>query len=213
MHNEPKPLILIHGLLRTKYSLWFLGQSLKKFGFKPYLFGYRSRKGTIDSHAKSLRDFIIKNDLSSTPLYFVNHSLGSIVLRQFAAKYASDFKLVRAVDLGPPHQGSSTAKTLSKFKIIRSFLGPSFMELTSLEAPGVSPKIEHGVIAGQIKLRSGYYGTMKGENDGVVSVEETHLAGQKDHITVPATHSLLMYKRSVIKLVLNFLEHGNFGNI
>lgn len=211
MEKELKPLILIHGLLRTKYSMWYLGQALRKFGYKPYLFGYKSLKGTIDSHAKELREYIIQNKLTQGPLYFVTHSLGGIILRQFSAKHASDLQLFRAVNLGPPHKGSITAKALSKFRIIRLFLGPSFMELTSINIPGPCGNLEIGVIAGRVNLRRGLYGVLKEENDGVVTVNETIIVGIKEHIIVTGTHSLLMYKTSVTKLTAQFLDTGKFS--
>jgi hypothetical protein len=49
-------------------------------------------------------------------------------------------------------------------------------------------------------------------NDGTVSVENTKLAGMRDHITLPATHPLIMRNKQVIKQVLVFLRSGRFSH-
>jgi hypothetical protein len=41
-------------------------------------------------------------------------------------------------------------------------------------------------------------------------VEETKLPGARDFAVVPVYHSFIMTDRRVLKMTLNFLEHGYF---
>ena len=49
-----------------------------------------------------------------------------------------------------------------------------------------------------------------GASDGRVSVENTKLAGMKDHMTVPATHTFIMESTEVHDQIVHFLERGIF---
>jgi hypothetical protein len=210
MAEDLKPLILIHGLLRTKYSMWYLGQKLKPYGFKPLLFGYPSLQKEIASHSKRLREFIRTENLEDKPLYFVTHSLGSIVLRHLSIFHGDNLNLVRAVHLGPPHRGSKTASVLARIPLVSKIMGPSFRQLTGLNLPSLPPTPAVGIIAGLIPLRRGYYGVMESDNDGVVEVCETMVEGQQDHVIVKGTHSLLTYNKAAIEKAALFLTSGSF---
>jgi triacylglycerol lipase len=210
MEEDLKPLILIHGLLRTKYSMWYMGERLRKYGFQPYLFGYKSLKNPIATHSAELRDFIVENNLQDSPLYFLTHSLGSIVLRHLSIFNGDKFQLVRAVHLGPPHTGSRTARALMKVPLLGTLLGPSFRELANLNLPTLPDAPSVGVIAGKIKLNRGYYGVMTGENDGVVEISETLIDGVYCHKIIPGTHSLLPYNKAALEEAALFLLYGKF---
>ena len=46
--------------------------------------------------------------------------------------------------------------------------------------------------------------------DGTVSVSRTHLAGMKDHLVVPHTHTFIMNSTRVAREIIHFLRHGLF---
>lgn len=190
--------------------MWYLGQKLKSHGFIPYLFGYPSLRQDISHHSKSLREFIRKEGLQDKPLYFVTHSLGSIVLRHLSIFYGDELNMIRAVHLGPPHQGSRTALALAQLPLVSKIMGPSFRELTELTLPPlpISPSV--GIIAGLVPLKRGYYGVMESDNDGVVEVSETMVEGVREHVIVSGTHSLLTYNKAAIQKAALFLVSGSF---
>jgi hypothetical protein len=53
-------------------------------------------------------------------------------------------------------------------------------------------------------------GIIAAARDGKVSLENTHLAGETDHLIVPGRHTFIMYRRDVREQVLTFLQTGRF---
>ncbi|MDZ4785899.1 MAG: alpha/beta fold hydrolase [bacterium] len=202
--------VLIHGLARSKYSMWYLAKKLNRQGFATILFGYPSRSENISTLVEILHQFIKQKKLSDKQIYFVTHSLGSIIAKRFVSKYSDHFNFKRAIHLGPPHRGSQTANFLKRFWLIRKLMGPAFIELSELVSLKDDPKIETGIIAGIIPFKKGYYFCLDSSNDGIVTVDETKLPGSKDHTTIKGSHSFLMYQSKVINLTLEFLKTGSF---
>ena len=52
---------------------------------------------------------------------------------------------------------------------------------------------------------------LAGPDDGKVTVSSTHLANESAHITVPHSHTWLMWRRSVLTEVRAFLSTGRFS--
>jgi hypothetical protein len=84
-------------------------------------------------------------------------------------------------------------------------------ESVSVWAGDVTDRHEVGVIAGTKSIGLGkLFASFDGENDGTVAVAETQLAGIKDHICLPISHSGLVVSRDVITQTATFLERGEF---
>ena len=49
------------------------------------------------------------------------------------------------------------------------------------------------------------------ESDGTVSVASAQVDGMRDFVTVPASHSFIMYSNLAIDLTLEFLRSGRFA--
>ena len=62
--------------------------------------------------------------------------------------------------------------------------------------PGI--ETEFGVIAGGVSDVKGYNPWIVGDDDGVVSVGETHLQGERDFLIINALHSTLLNSRCYI---------------
>ena len=152
---------------------------------------------------------------------FVAHSLGNIVVRHYLGDQSDpqhgrrpDGRIRRFVMLGPPNQGSIAATTLADNMIFRYAAGPSGQQLgaqwAQIQPHLVTPACEFGIIAGGRLDGKGFNPLLSGDNDGLVTVESTKLAGAADFLVVPVLHSSLVDEPRVMQLCVRFLEHGYF---
>jgi predicted alpha/beta hydrolase family esterase len=182
-----KAVIVLHGLGRTRSSMNGIAQFLEKTGsFEALNVSYPSTIADIDNHAQSLAR-IIENLKEVSEIDFVAHSLGNLVVRRYldAAKSAGglDPRIKRMVMLGPPNNGAQLANALDHNLISREFIGVPGRELAEswpkLSQHLATPQFEFGIIAGGKQDGHGYNPLLSGDNDMVVTVEETRLAGRE----------------------------------
>ena len=91
----------------------YIAWQLRKRGFKTHSYSYQTVKKSVPDEAKRLIEEI-KNLQSDTPLFWVGHSMGGIMIRHIRALAPDLFKGSRVVTLGTPHRGSFYAQTLCK---------------------------------------------------------------------------------------------------
>ena len=213
-----KMVIVLHGLGRTRSSMNGIARFLEKDGtYEALNVSYPSTIAEIDDHAQSLAR-IIENLKDVEEIDFVAHSLGNLVVRRYldAAKSAagSDPRFKRMVMLGPPNNGAQLANALDHNLVSREFIGVPGRELAEnwpkLSQHLATPQFEFGIIAGGKQDAHGYNPLLSGDNDMVVTVEETRLTGARDTLCVPVIHTILMDDRAVQEATLRFLEHGYF---
>ena len=53
--------------------------------------------------------------------------------------------------------------------------------------------------------------SLPGDNDGVVTIEETRIPGLADHIVLPVSHSGMLFSGDVADQTANFLRQGKFA--
>ena len=196
---QPRDLVvLVHGMGRTPLSMWPLARVLEREGYDVLNWDYSSTGPTVEELGEQLSSAVRQRPRApGTRVHFVTHSLGGILVR---AALASDPPpdVGRVVMLAPPNQGSHAADVAVRWA---GWLLKPLAELTTADASAprsleTPTGVEIGIIAGQL--------------DGKVTVEETHLQGETDHIVVPALHSFLMNRSDVQQLVLAFLRDGQF---
>ena len=118
----------------------------------------------------------------------------------------------QTVMLAPPNNGSKLAERFRKNNIFRSFWGVSgieIAELNKLEKHLASPP-SFGIIAGGRGTENGNNPLIPGDDDFVVSVDETRLPGARDFLVVPSLHSSIMSNQRVQECTLRFLQKGFF---
>ena len=134
----------------------------------------------------------------NTRIHFVTHSLGGIIARLALANFANP-KIGRMVMTAPPNQDSAKANEVSRIPFASKLLKP-LAELKNEKDSFVKavpvPNMEIGVIAG---LR-----------DGKVKVEESHISGEKAHLTVDCRHSFIMNIKDVKEAIYCFIKGGTF---
>lgn len=208
--------VLVHGLGRSRASMSELAQALEGQGWAVMDMGYPSTRRSLDEHAAQLGGLLdhLAAD-GARRVDFVTHSLGGIVVRSALARkdaWRTQLDIGRLAMLAPPSQGSSLAQALKDFVPFRMIMGEVGPELALDEAGAVpAPECRFGVVAAQRGDGGGWNPLLKGEDDGVVTVEETKLEGMEDFLLVRGLHTFVMDKPEVVAAVLQYLETGDFG--
>jgi pimeloyl-ACP methyl ester carboxylesterase len=216
-----RAVILIHGLGRGRSSMAALADFLKKNSDYTVLsVGYPSLRAPISDHAAALARVLDRLD-GVSELYLVGHSMGNLVVRHYladcrdpASGRTADPRIKRMVMLGAPNQGAQAAQLIGRNKVFESVMGDSGRDLArgweELEKHLACPSCEFGIVAGGRGDPRGYNPLLDGDDDLVVRVEETRLAGARDFLVVPVFHALMMRNPTVQVATLRFLEHGYF---
>ena len=207
--------VLLHGLARTSGSMGEMERKLGAAGFLVVNVGYPSREHPVEYLAQEAVSEGLQacGDQDATRIHFVTHSLGSILVRYYFKDHA-DSRLGRVVMLGPPNQGAELVDALAEFPGFGLLNGPSGLQLGTGE-DSVTESLgevtfELGVIAGNQAVNPLFAALIPGPDDGKVSVESTRVAGMKEHIVMPVTHTWMMFNNEVIEQVVSFLKNGRF---
>ena len=216
-----KAVILLHGLADVCSVMDGLARRLEeKGGWQVFQVVYPSTRESIGDHAKSLAK-VIESLEGIEEISFVGYSMGNIVIRRYlgdqtdkARKKRPDPRIKRMVMIGPPNRGSELATGLAGSRVFQFVLGKPGLELGTQwvweERSLAVPRFEFGIIAGGQGNDAGLNPLLPGDDDGVVTVASTRLAGASDFLVVPAFHALLPRSSKVQDCTLRFLEHGYF---
>ena len=214
----PRPsghlVVLLHGLGRTSASMAQMQRSLEAAGYATAALTYPSTRRSLADHADQLVQVLERLE-GVEQVSFVTHSLGGIVVRAALARdgaWRERVELGRVVMLAPPSNGSSIARDLEDFLPAQLVLGPVAKDLAADEIREIPPPpCPFGVIAAGGPREEGWNPLLEGDDDGVVSVEETRLEGADDFLVVRGLHTFLMNDEDVIAATLRFLEAGRFA--
>lgn len=216
-----KAVLLLHGLAHDRSCLQDLGRYLHKHSQYMVLnVEYPGTHQSIGDDARALASVVAHLD-GIEEINFVAHSMGNIVVRHYLADQTDpktgrrpDPRIRRMVMLGPPNHGSKVANTLADNGFFKAFMGKPGQELGRHwaweEVNLATPPFEFGVIAGGLGKKHGFNPFLPGDNDGIVTVESTRLAGAADFLLVRATHLPMASDPRVFRHTLSFLEHGYF---
>lgn len=201
--------IVAHGLWLPGVETKLLRNRLRNAGFSPLLFMFPTLRGTLEQNVKRLAAFARK--AHGDRVHFVGYSLGGVITLRMLAERPP--RLVgRVVCLGSPLTGSRVATRVGQTAFGKKIVGRSLAEHVAnggLEHWDLD--IELGIIAGTRSFGVGrFVETLDAASDGTVQVSETRLAGAKAHMTLPVTHTQLLFDRSVAQQTVHFLRHGCF---
>jgi triacylglycerol lipase len=208
--------VLLHGLGRTRWSLWPVAREAARRGYRVHNLGYPSRRAPIERLAESIGRRI--HDIASDTgvVDVVTHSMGGIVLRAAVAAGALPPELIhRVVMLAPPNHGSELADRLRDYLVYRLATGPAGQQIgtsdDSLPRRLPPPPFEVGIIAGRRSGNPAFAHVLGAENDGKVTVEATRLDGMRDLVVVDRSHTFIMWAPDVLSKTFAFLETGQFS--
>jgi pimeloyl-ACP methyl ester carboxylesterase len=200
--------VLLHGIWLARLSLVPLQQRLRRAGYDAHILSYPSLRRTPAENAARLRAFLGR--LGAPVVHVVGHSLGGLVALHLLEE-RPPARVGRCVLLGTPANGSAVAHLLARSWATRHLLGRSVVRGLLGEAPKAAGPHEVGVIAGAQPLGAGrILRSLQRPHDGTVAVAETVLAGARDHLTLPVTHTGLLFSRAVADAVAAFLRSGRF---
>lgn len=216
-----KCVLLLHGLAHDRTCLRDLGKFLQKHShYTVFNVEYPGTHQSIGDDALALASILVHLH-GIEEIYFVAHSMGNLVVRHYLADQTDpesgqrpDPRIRRMVMLGPPNHGSQLANSLADNAVFRTFLGRPGQQLGRHwaweEVNLATPQFEFGIIAGGLGGRYGFNPFLRGDNDGVVTVESTRLAGAADFLLLPVLHLPMASDTRVFRHTLSFLEHGYF---
>ncbi len=218
---QGRAVIVLHGLFRSASAMTSLSRYLRdEGGYTVFNVNYPTTRGTVADHARSL-ERIIDNLDGIEEINFVGHSLGNLVVRHYLGDHTRpelgirpDPRIGRIVMLGPPNQGAEIAEALGNVGLFHVVAGAAGTQLAGqweqLEEHLAVPQCEFGILAGGRGNERGYNPLLTGDNDLVVAVETTRLAGATDFAVLPVLHSFMMNDPKVQEYTLRFLQHGYF---
>jgi len=194
----------------TGLEMGLLAYRLRRKGFAPRIFRYRSAAASLSQHADRLADWV--RGRNPEVVHFVAHSLGGLVVARCLAMHG-DLPLGRCIALGTPFNGSHVARVFARHVVTRRLLGCARMQ----------PYLEHGldakdgaghpgIIAGTFGFGIGMFMRDLGQpNDGTVAVAETRWPGGAAHTTCATSHFGLLLSATVAGQVVCYLNSGAFA--
>lgn len=199
----PEKVILVHGMGRTAASMLLMARRLKDAGYPTVLFNYFVSMEPLDEIAERLVWTVERK--VRRPFALVGHSLGGVLARMTASRLR-EAGLQKLVMLGPPNTSPVLAQAFRDMPVFRLLAGDAGQKLADpdFHAALPIPEIPTLIFAGKSGPRALWLPQGKGENDGVVQVEETMLPGAR-HRVVPGIHTTLMNDRKVTEEIIHFL--------
>jgi triacylglycerol lipase len=208
--------ILLHGLGRGADSMAPLAEHLVEAGYASHNLDYASRSMTPSESVAWLAQAIVDCcPEDGSPVHFVTHSLGGILVRARLEESAPR-NLGRVVQIAPPNQGSEIVDTVGENPVFEGIMGPTAVTLgtgpDSFPRSIGPPTYELGVIAGSSSINPVGSALLPGPDDGAVTIEATRLDQATDFILLDANHTLIMQEDSVAHQVIAFLRDGHFDH-
>ena len=208
MVSMAETVVFVHGLYMTGLELGLLRRRVEAAGFATQRYQYHSLLRSVDENAMLLADHL--KGVEAEQLHLVGHSLGGmVILRMF--QRGVTLPSGRVIFMGSPVRGSLAAQNL-RDKGWGFLLGRSGPEgLTVPHSAEWKESRELGVIAGthQFSLNP-FRPAIPTPHDGMVSVEETRIAGAKDSIELHLAHTTMLFSEKLADQVSAFLREGQF---
>jgi pimeloyl-ACP methyl ester carboxylesterase len=201
-----REVILVHGLWVPALVMTPLAARLQAAGFRCHLFEYPGRDRPLEAHAERLARFAQRVG----PAHFAGHSLGGLVVLDTLER-RREVQAGNVLLLGAPVRGNFAGRRLARHGWGRWFLGAS--EPLWREGRGArwTRREPLGVLAGSLPLGLGrLFGPLPGASDGVVRVEETEVAGMRERIVLPVSHSAMLVSARVAAQAVSFLGNARF---
>jgi len=214
-NNSSDYVILIHGVTRHKFSMLEYKTIFDRLGYQAHIVDYQGDKYPI-SKIYNIVNKKITNIIKdkNKKVNFVGASLGGILARM-VLEYNPPLNIGRVVQISPPNKGSEFADNLIGSSHSEELFGPAIYQLGSGEN-GIHNLLspikgyELGVIAGDNKIDDSWIHDISGDNDGVISIENTKVEGMKEHYIIHDNHKKIANNKETISKTVKFITEGTF---
>ena len=213
--EETECVVLLHGLFRSSTAMKPLEWYLEYQGYAVVNQNYDSVSAPIEQLARaSVKQALAScHDQGIGRVHFVTHSLGGVLVRQYAAEETLP-DTTRVVMLGPPNRGSQVAQYYAARDTFGEFRPQAIDQLgtgeQSLPQKLGPVSFQLGVIAGNIRSTTLLPGFPDEPSDGTVSVAETVVPGMLDFLQMPVLHTFMIWNPMVWDQAVHFLREGAF---
>jgi pimeloyl-ACP methyl ester carboxylesterase len=202
--------VLVHGLWVHGAVMALLRGRLARQGYRVSSYSYPSMRLTLAENAERLAQYC--RGLQAARVHLVGHSLGGLIALRALEQVTGD-RPGRVVMMGTPYAECHAARCLARLPGGRWLLGRSMPEWLEASRPALDGRLEVGVIAGKRPVGLGrcVAPDLPAPSDGVVSVEETRIAGMRDHIVLDVSHTGMLLSGAVARQICAFLRDGRFA--
>jgi pimeloyl-ACP methyl ester carboxylesterase len=181
--------VLIHGYLAPTALMRPLQRRLTRLGHTVSIFGYPSRRGTLQTHADALYDALERTG----PTALVAHSMGGLIVHRLLHDHA-DLPVSHRIFVATPHRGSRIAARSTRSPLWRV----------------MGPVVRSAVRGVPVPAHPAPIGVVLGARDRTVRPEEADLADAADRLVLPAGHNQLLLKPQLAPSIDRFLVHQRF---
>jgi pimeloyl-ACP methyl ester carboxylesterase len=202
--------VLIHGLWMHGALMSWMARRIAQSGYTVHRYSYPSVRMSLAENARRLIAFC--QPLNARPLHLVGHSLGGLLIaRMFDEPHTLD--VGRVVFLGAPFVDIHAARRLARVRIGGMAMGAAVAEWLGGARPANLAQHDIGVIAGNRGMGLGKLVApdLPAPHDGTISVAETHIPHERDHIVLPVSHSQMVVSPMVVRQICEFLRRGHFA--
>lgn len=207
-----EPVYFIHGFMRSASSMKKMAKTFQRQDYETHLWDYPSSSQTIEEHSQHLVEELQQcaQHHKGKPIHFVTHSLGGIILRATLnhPDCPEEAKIGRVVLLSPLNQGSSFARFLNQFNLIRKIFGQKsgkqLLTTDTFDYLGQFPETSNVLV---ISGSFGWNPIIKERNDGKVGLSEAILITPHKQIIVSCGHSWIMRSNNVIQHSVDFISN------
>jgi len=209
--SECATVICVHGAIVRGWEMRLLRRRLVQLGYKVRQFRYRSMMKGLDENARRLKQFITETE--GDTIHLVGHSMGGVLIRR-VFESDPDPRPGRLVAIGSPFLDCWVGRRFVQLNPIvgRLMVGRTVAEHVSRTNDSTwRGARDFGVMAGTYPFGIGaIFKTLPAPSDGVVLLEETRLAGLRDHVTYRLNHFGMLFSKRCTAQVAQFLATGRF---
>lgn len=218
LQSSCKDIVLVHGLYQNSLVMKLLGRRLNALGYKTHYFHYPTLKQDLSHNTSALKAYLRE---FKQPFVIIGHSLGCILTLN--TLHQESFPLLQSViAITPPFLGSRIVKYLLEHQ--SGFLiGKAQNALTPKDdSLSWDFSIPLGIIAGtqntgpSALLLESLTNTIEKDSmisDGTVYLDETRIKGFTDFITLPKSHTMILFDPTLPQLCDHFIQHHHFHSI